>query len=144
MSILRISMVFALTVSLGAPAMAGDLTESIAKASEAAAQQQTNNTHRPIAKGYLWGGTALFAGGMGVAFYAFLHNQNTGLPGFESGNPVPVYGEATSMNTELGFAGLSTAFLGGTLIFLGHHQARRAPTVSIAPGGVAVAQHLSW
>ena len=131
MRIARIAVALTLVVGLSTPALAGDLAASIAKA----AQQQTQSERKPMPKGYLWGGTLLFAGGIGAAFYGYLHNEHTGYPEF---------GEAEATNVKLGSAGIVAAFVGGTILFLGQHRARRSPTLTFGPGGLKVSKQLTW
>jgi hypothetical protein len=131
MRILRIAVVSLLIVSLSAPAFAGDLAASIAKA----AQQQAKSEHASMPKEYLWCGTLLFAGGIGAALYGYLHNEHTGYPEF---------GEATATNVKLGSAGIVTAFAGGTILFLGVRRAQRSPAITVGPGKVTVSKQITW
>lgn len=131
MRILRIAVVSLLVVGLSTSALAGDLAAGIAKA----AQQQTQSQRGSVPKGYLWAGTLLFAGGMAAAFYGYLHNEHTGYPEF---------GEAEATNVKLGTAGIVTAFVGGTVLFLGQRRARRSPTLTFGPGRVTVSKKVTW
>src|SRR5262245_44107761 len=125
MRTLRIVIAWIVIVSVGTPAFAGDLRESIAKAGE---QERTPSPSRAgIPKGYLWAGSTLFVTGMTVGIYAFLHNRNGDIPRFD---------EANATNKQLGAAGLGLAFVGGTILFLGERRARHSPTVTFAPGKV--------
>jgi hypothetical protein len=108
MRIIRIALAWLLVLSMSTPALADGLRDSIAKAAEE--QAQTAARRAPMPKPYLWAGTSLFVGGMGVALYGYLNNQN---------GEFPEFGEATSTNKGLGTAGLVTAFIGGTILFLG-------------------------
>ncbi len=126
---MRLAVAWLLIFVLGTPAFAGDLRESITKA----ATEQTTEKRGPIPKAYLWTGSALFVGGMAVGLYGFLNNKN---------GEFPEFGEANSTNRALGTAGLVTAFVGGTVLFLG---ARRAsPSVTFAPGRMTVAKTVKW
>ena len=131
MRVLRIGVTSLLVVGLSTSAFAGDLQASIAKA----ARQQAQTGHGPMPKGYVWAGGALFAGGIGAAFYGFLHNQHTGYP---------TYGEATATNVQLGSAGIVAATVGGTLLFLGQRKARSSPSLTFGPDRVTVSKQLSW
>ena len=131
MRIARIAVALTLVVGLSTPALAGDLAASIAKAAQQ--QQQTPSEHK--SRGYFWAGTLLFAGGMGAAFYGYLHNEHTGYPEF---------GEAEATNVKLGTAGIVTAFVGGTVLFLGQRRARRSPTLTFGPGQMTITKHVTW
>jgi hypothetical protein len=134
MKLLRAWLVVLLVVGLGAPAAAGDLQSSIANA----AQQATQGTaagQKPIPKAYLWPGAALFVGGLAVAVNGFLNNRN---------GEFPEFGEATSTNVGMGAAGLTVAFAGGTILFLGARRANRAPSVTFGPGRITVSKQVSW
>lgn len=132
MRLLKIAVISWLVFGLSAPAFAGDLQASIAKA----VQQPTAPTERgPIPKQYLWPGTVLFIGGMALAFDGFLNNRN---------GKFPEPGEATATNVKLGAAGLTAAFAGGTLLLLGKRQARRSPSLTFGSGKVTVSHKLAW
>jgi hypothetical protein len=118
-----------LILALATPAFAGDLRESVAKA----AAEQTTARRAPMPKAYLWTGTTLFVGGMAVGLYGFLNNKN---------GEFPEFGEANSTNRALGTAGLVTAFIGGTVLFLGERRA--SPSVTFAPGRMTVAKTVKW
>jgi len=144
MKSIRTGVVVLLVVGLAAPAFAGDLASSIAKAAERAGspgslgsnvEQEEARTGRGSSKGLVWTGSALFAGGMAVGLFAFIKNQNGSYAEF---------GEADAVNKKVGAAGLAAAFAGGTLVFLGSHRAKRAPSVTVGPGRVGVAKRLSW
>ena len=128
---MRIMVAWLIIAGLSSSAFAGDLAASIAKAAE----QQTQPQRRSIPKGYLWTGTVLFAGGIAAAFYGYLHNEHTGYPEF---------GEADATNVKLGTAGIVTAFVGGTILFLGERRARRSPAVTFGPGRMTVTKQVTW
>jgi hypothetical protein len=49
------------------------------------------------------------------------------------------------VNKKLGAAALSTAFVGGALIFMGSRRgAQRSPQVTLGPGQVTVSRQVSW
>ena len=137
MKLLRAWLVMLLVVvlsGLAAPAAAGDLASSVANAAEQATQG-TQEGQKPIPKAYLWPGAALFVGGLAVAVTGFLNNRNGDFPEF---------GEATSTNVGMGAAGLTAAFAGGTILFLGSRRANRAPSVTVGPGRITVSKQVSW
>jgi hypothetical protein len=109
----------------------GGLRDSIARIQQPAQVEPA----RPIPRGYLWAGSALFVGGMAVGLYGFLNNKN---------GQFPEFGEAEATNKGLGTAGLAAAFAGGTILFLGARRANRAPSISVGPGRVTVSKQLAW
>jgi hypothetical protein len=131
MRCIRIAIAWLLIVGFSASATAGDLRESIAKAGT----EQTPSAGGRIPKGYLWTGTTLFVGGMAVGLYGFLNNKNGSFPEF---------GEANSTNRGLGTAGLVTAFVGGTVLFLGARRANASPSITVAPGKMSVTKTVKW
>ncbi len=142
---LKVTCAFAIVVTLGSQAFADGLANSAAAASQQqAAEQQKETAPKPrMSKAVLVGGTGLFAAGMGAALYGFLHNQNTGFPGYRGTQLV--LGEATATNKVMGLVGLGTAFAGGTVLFLGQRHAKRsAMSITVAPGQLAVARQVSW
>ncbi len=134
MRAMRSGLVALLIVSLAGSASAGDLRQSIARAAQEQPQQEERAPSR-TSKPLVWTGTALFVGGMAVGLFAFINNQN---------GQFSEFGEANAVNKKLGAAGLSTAFVGGALIFLGSRHGRRSPQVTIGAGQVAVSKHVSW
>jgi hypothetical protein len=146
-NILRISTASVLVLALAAPVFADDGPSTIAAPAAADAAQvpappDLSTGHKRIPRGVLAAGTALFAGGMFMAIDGFLNNRNGQIPGHDSsGNPV--FGEATATNKVLGFAGISTAFLGGTVLFFGQRSGHSA-SMTIAPGRVALTKRFSW
>ena len=140
MRILRIGTAVLVVVSLAVSASAGDLQQSIAKAVQQTRQQEEEKSRpKSYSKPLVWGGTALFVTGMTVGLFAFIDNENGDFAEF---------GEANAVNKPLGAAGLATAFVGGTMMFLGSHRgakaAKRAPSVTFGAGHVGVMQHVSW
>jgi hypothetical protein len=141
MNVVRTGIALLLTVGLIVPASAQDLRKSAEKAVESdAAQPQTLAT--PPSKngsknGLFWAGTAMFIGGMGVGLYGFINDKN---------GKFAEFGEANTENKHLGAAGLSVAFAGGALMFLGSRQGRMkaAPSIAVGPHAVAVSKRLSW
>jgi hypothetical protein len=135
MKYLRTSMIALLVFALGSSAFAGDLQDSIAKAAQQQPQEErapTRGTNKPL----VWTGTALFVGGMTVGLFSFINNKNGSFSEF---------GEANAVNKPLGAAGLSAAFVGGTLMFLGSHRASaKAPSVTIGARQLKVVKQLSW
>ena len=136
MRTLRIIVAWLLITGVSTSALAGDLQTSVAKAAGEASQEKPEASGgRPMPKGYLWTGTAMFVGGMAVGVYAFLNNRNGNYPGIN---------EATATNKPLGAAGLAVAFAGGTILFLGQRKAKQSAELKIVPGGVAVAKTMAW
>jgi hypothetical protein len=136
----RIGTAALLVVSLAASATAGDLQQSIAKAvQETRQQEEDKSAPKSYSKPLVWGGTALFVTGMTVGLFAFINNEN---------GEFAEFGEANAVNKELGTIGLATAFVGGTMMFLGTHRrgtpANRAPSVTFGAGRVKVSKHVSW
>ena len=127
----RIVVAWLVIAGMSTSAFAGDLRSSVEKA----AHEQAQSSDKPMPKGYLWAGSALFVGGMTVGIYAFLHNRNGDIPRFD---------EATATNKPLGAAGLGLAFVGGTILFLGERQTRRSPTLTVAPGRMSVTKQITW
>lgn len=130
--IVKSALIAALILSASAPAFADGLQ---AAASEAAKKEQLTATPRGANKAMVLGGAGLFAVGMAVGVSAFINNKNGDFSEF---------GEADSSNKKLGAAGLSAAFAGGMMMFLGS-RARHAPVMAVTPGGgVTVTKQVSW
>jgi hypothetical protein len=134
MRVLRIGIVSWLILGLGTSAFAGDLSTSIAKAVEQQSPQGQTGSSK-MAKGYLWGGSMLFAAGIGTAFYGFLNNTH---------GPHPTFGEATATNVKLGSAGIVTAAAGGMLLLAGERHSKHSPSVTFGPGRMTISKQLSW
>jgi len=128
---MRIAVAWLILASLGTPVFAGDLRSSIAKAAE----EQSQSNDKPIPKGYLWAGSALFVGGMTVGIYGFLNNKNGSVPGLD---------ECCATNKPLGAAGLGLAFAGGTILFLGHRQANKSASLTFGPGKMTLSKRMTW
>jgi hypothetical protein len=131
MRLLRTVVAWLLVLGLSAPAFAGDLKESVAKAAAEQAQQQERVK---IPTAYLWPGAALFVTGMTMTVYGFLHTSGGE---FVSGQV------SKESKTALGGAGLAVAGLGGAILFLGS-RAHGAPSITVAHGRVALSKHVSW
>jgi hypothetical protein len=131
--ILRKLLIVLLVVALPGSAIAGDLRAEMAKAAQAQTEKERSSGTRTNPA--IWAGASLFAGGMTVALYAFINNKNGSFTEF---------GEANAVNKQLGAAGISAAFAGGVLIFMGTKKARRAPSIKVGPGGVTVSKQLTW
>lgn len=139
MKLTRIAPIALLALSLsGAPALAGELRDSVAAAATAAAAdpQETPMRKAPTARGkaMFWGGTALFAGGMTYGLFQFINNKNGAYSEF---------GEATATNKKAGAAGLSVAFAGGALMLLAVHG-RSLPSLTFGTGAVGLSKQLTW
>jgi hypothetical protein len=131
----RTGVIAALVLSVATPAFAGDLQQSIAKATEQPQQQEERAPARAVSKPLVYTGAALFVTGMAIGLSSFINNKNGSYAEF---------GEANAVNKQLGAAGLGVAFAGGTMMFLGSHRARRAPSIAVGAGGVKVSKQLSW
>jgi len=126
-----------LIIGLAVPAGAQDLRKSAEKAVESEAAQPKTLTTKPSKNAVFWAGTAMFMGGMAVGLFGFINDKN---------GKFAEFGEAQSENKHLGAAGLSVAFAGGALMFLGSRQGhlKAAPTVAFGPRAVAVSKKVSW
>ena len=138
MKIYRIGMAALMTLAMsGTPALAGELRDSVAAAATAAAKSDGQETGMKSAggssKAMLWGGTALFAGGMTYGLFEFINNKNGGYSEF---------GEAAATNKKGGAAGLSIAFAGGALMLLGRHHSM--PSLTFGAKTVGLAKKVSW
>ncbi|MGE3508540.1 MAG: hypothetical protein AB7N65_06605 [Vicinamibacterales bacterium] len=134
MKALRTGLIALLMTSITMPAFAGDLQTSVARAMDAQATPVPLSAGRSGSKPIVAAGAALFVTGFAVGAYSFLNNKNGSYSEF---------GEASARNVKLGSAGLTAAFAGGLLMFLGS-RAKQAPTVSAAAGSVSVTKRLSW
>jgi hypothetical protein len=127
----RFGLAWLLVFGMSTGAFAGDLQESIARA----IREQQSNPSPKMDKAFMWPGAALFAGGMTMALYGFLHT---------SGGEF-VSGEVSKeSNTKLGAAGLAVAGAGGAILFLGAQRAKSAPAITIGPGSMRITKKLSW
>ena len=118
-------------LGLSSTSFAGDLRESIASA----AAQQTQTSPPKIDKAYLIPGVALFAAGMSMAIYGFLHTSGGE---FVSGQV------SKESKTQLGGVGLAVAGAGGAILYLGTRRAKQAPSVTITPRVITVSKRLAW
>jgi hypothetical protein len=134
---LRIGITLLLVISLIVPASAQDLRKSAADAVESEAAQPQSLKSPPSKTGMFWAGTAMFVAGMGVGLYGFINDKN---------GKYAEFGEAKSENKHLGAAGLSVAFAGGALMFLGSRQGhlKAAPSIAVGPHAVAVSKQIAW
>ncbi len=138
MHAMRTGIALFLVVGLALPAGAQDLRKSAADAVESEAAQPPSLKTPPAKTGLFWAGTAMFVAGMGVGLYGFINDKN---------GKYAEFGEARSENKHLGAAGLSVAFAGGALMFLGSRQGHlkaAAPSIAVGPHAVAVSKHVSW
>ena len=131
MRMVRVLIGWVLVVGLSTPALAGDLQSSIAKAAD---QQQPAQKPR-IEKTYAVLGGALFAGGLALATYSFLHTKGGEF----------VAGEVSKESkTELGAAGLAIAGAGGAVLYLGAQKSKRSASVTAGNGRIALSKRVSW
>ena len=131
MRMVRVLMAWVLVAGLSTSALAGDLQSSIAKA----ADQQQSGQKPSIEKPYAVLGGAMFAGGLALATYGFLHTKGGE---FVSGE---VSKEA---NTQLGGTGLAIAAVGGAVLYLGMQKSKRSAAVTVGNGRVALSKRVSW
>jgi hypothetical protein len=131
MNIWRAVVVIVAMLGVSTIAAAGDLQQSADKA----AQQQARSKPTQMNKAFLVSGGALFAAGMSMAVYGFLH---TGGGDFVSGQVTK------ESKTGLGAAGLGIAAAGGAVLYLGSQRARNAPSITVGAGRVTVAKRLTW
>jgi hypothetical protein len=135
MKALRSMTAMLLIIGLGAPVGAEDLRKSAGKAVESETAPPKTMTATPSKKGLFWAGTGMFVGGMAVGLFGFVNDKN---------GKYAEFGEAQSSDKHLGAAGLSVAFAGGALMFLGARQMKAAPSVAFGPHAVAVSKRVSW
>ena len=133
MRIIRIAIVATLALCVAGTAVAGDLRDSAEKA--ASAEQTDAPRHTGGARVETIGGLAIFATGMTAGLYAFINNKN---------GKFSEFGEAAATNKKLGAAGISLAFGGGLMMFLGSHTAKQLPTVTVGKGTVGVSKQVTW
>jgi hypothetical protein len=133
MRVVRILIAWVLVVGLSAPALAGDLLSSVAKA---AADQQQERAQKPsIEKKYAVLGGGLFVAGMALATYGFLHTKGGEF----------VAGEVSKESkTQLGGAGLAIAGAGGAVLYLGVQKSKRSASVTVGNGRIALSKRVSW
>jgi hypothetical protein len=133
MRIVRIAIVATLALCVAGTAVAGDLKDSAEKA--ASAEETHVPRHTGGARVETIGGLAIFATGMTAGLYAFINNKN---------GKFSEFGEAAATNKKLGAAGISLAFGGGLMMFLGTHASRQLPTVTVGKGTVGVSKQVTW
>jgi hypothetical protein len=131
MRTVRVLVASVLVVGLSTSALAGDLMSSVAKAAD---QQEPAQKPR-IEKTYAVLGGALFAGGMALATYGFLHTKGGEF----------VSGEVSKESkTQIGGAGLAIAGAGGAILYLGAQKSKRSASVTVGNGRVALSKRVSW
>jgi hypothetical protein len=137
MHVIRTGIALLLIANLALPASAQDLRKSVANAVESEAEQPQPVKSPSSKNGVFWAGTAMFVAGMGVGLYGFINDKN---------GTYAEFGEANSENKHLGAAGLSVAFAGGALMFLGSRQGhlKAAPSIAVGPHALAVTKRVSW
>jgi hypothetical protein len=130
MRTVRVLIAWVLVVGLSTPALAGDLL-SITKL----ADQQEGAQKPRIEKKYAVLGGAIFAGGMALAVYGFLHTKGGEF----------VSGEVSKESkTQLGGAGLAIAGAGGAVLFLGSQRSKRSASLTVGAGRIALSKQVSW
>jgi len=124
-------MAWVMVAGLSTSALAGDLHSSIANAVEQQAPAQKPKIDKPYA---VLGG-AMFAGGMALATYGFLHTKGGEF----------VSGEVSKESkTQLGGAGLAIAAAGGAVLYLGAQKSKRSASVTVGGGRIALSKRVSW
>lgn len=131
MTFWRAFVVTAAILGVSTMAFAGDLQQS----GDKAAQEQARKPESHMDKAFLVPGVGLFAAGMAMAVYGFMH---TGGGDFVSGQVTK------ESHTGLGAAGLAVAGLGGATLYFGSQHGKTAASVTIGAGRVTVAKRLSW
>lgn len=134
---IRRLIIVALSVGIATPAFAGDIRKSAAAAVQQAAQQEAGRapiaaSHR-VSRGHLWAGGALFAAGLALASYSFLHTSD--------GDYVEPVNASTLANTKAGIGGLALAAGGGAIMLLG---ARQGTSSSRSTAAVGISKRISW
>ena len=135
MKLLRPTLILLVIVGLSVPSFAGDLQDSIARAAQTQPRDQEKGPPHKMDKAYLVSGSGLFIAGMSMAVYGFLHT---------SGGEFVSGAVSKESKTELGAAGLAVAGVGGAILFMGARNAKRAPSVSVGPGGITVNKRIAW
>lgn len=137
MKILRTAIAAALMLSMtGAPAFAGELRDSIAAAASnaATAPQETPMVRAASSKPVMWAGSAMFVSGMTYGLYQFINNEN---------GTNAEFGEADATNIKGGVIGLSVAFAGGLMMYMGR-AGRHMPSVTMSKSAVGVSKRVTW
>ena len=132
MKLLRIGVAWSLVLGLSTAGFAGDLRESIAKAATQQTEQPPSNR---MPASCAWAGGTLFAAGMAMTLYGFLHTSGGE---FVSGQV------SKESKTTLGGVGLAVAGAGGAILFYGSHHKTASPSIALGPGRIAVAKHVGW
>ena len=132
MKLLRIGVAWSLVLGLSTAGFAGDLRESIARA---AAQQTEQPPSNRMPASCAWAGGTLFAAGMAMTLYGFLHTSGGE---FVSGQV------SKESKTTLGGVGLAVAGAGGAILFYGSHHKTASPSIAHGPGRIAVAKYVGW
>jgi len=133
MKLARPLIVSLVILGLSTASFAGDLQDSIAKAVQ---QQQQERTPSPkIPTPYLVSGAALFVAGMSMTVYGFLHT---------SGGEFVSGAVSQESKTGLGAAGLAVAGVGGAILYMGAHNAKKAPSIAVGPNQVRVTKRFTW
>ena len=117
MKLLRIGVAWSLVLGLSTAGFAGDLRESIAKA--ATQQEQPPSNRMPAS--CAWAGGTLFAAGMAMTLYGFLHTNG---------------GEFVSGQVSKESKTAHDKRLVGNL--------KPSPSIALGPGRIAVAKQVGW
>jgi len=132
--------ILALSLGIAAPAFADGIRDSAAAAVEQAVAQQPvtspATSSSRVRRSHFWPGAILFAGGMALATYGFLHTTD--------GDYVEPSDASKLSKTGLGIGGLAIAAGGGALMLLGARPATGSSALTHAGPTVRIAKHLSW
>ena len=132
MRLVRLLIVSLTILGLSTASFAGDLHDSIAKAAQ---QQEETRPAGKIPTPYLVSGAALFVAGMSMTVYGFLHT---------SGGEFVSGAVSKESKTGLGAAGLAVAGVGGAILYMGAHNAKKAPSIAVGPNQVRVTKRFTW
>ncbi|MEQ1907356.1 MAG: hypothetical protein ABMA15_00945 [Vicinamibacterales bacterium] len=133
---IRSLIVLALSLGLTTPAFAEGIRESAPAAVQRAAAQQAARApvvSHHVSRSALWAGGALFAAGLALASYSFLHTSD--------GDFVEPVNASTLANTKAGIGGLGLAAGGGAIMLLG---ARHGTSPSLNTAAIGISKRISW
>ena len=129
MRILRTGLVWLLMAGTSAPAVAGDLQQSIDRAAKQQAQQPEQRPSGSLPTKYKVFGSALVIGGAALAAYGFLHTTS-----FENWQPSHI---------AVGAVGIGAVIGGGIVLLSGQERAGAASSRSFGKA-IGVSKRISW
>jgi hypothetical protein len=131
--------ILALSLGIAAPAFADGIRDSASAAVERAVAQQAVPSQAAsgsrVRRSHLWPGAILFASGMVLATYGFLHTTD--------GDYVEPSDASKLSKTGLGISGLAVAAGGGALMLLGGRAATGSSLTHAGPT-VGIAKRVTW